>query len=85
MFSPSPNSPRSRAVPQQSAAVWRVSPLAWLLILPAIAAEAFSNGLRAYALGAHLHHFSLSIQGHPVSLSGAVLVLAAVAEVTPVI
>jgi hypothetical protein len=83
MFCYSFSTPRSRAAPQQRVAVaspvWRVSPAAWLLILPAIGAEALSNALRAYGLGAHLHQFSITVHGHPVSLAGGVLVLAAVA------
>jgi hypothetical protein len=79
MFHSPPTERRSRAVTQRGAGGWRVPPLAWLLILPAITAEAFSNALRAYGLGAHLHQFSISVHGHPVSLAGAVLVLAAVA------
>jgi hypothetical protein len=83
MFRYSFSTPRSRAAPQQRGAVaspvWRVSPAAWLLILPAIGAEALSNALRAYGLGAHLHQFSITVQGHPLSLAGGLLVLAAVA------
>jgi len=58
---------------------WRVSPAAWLLIAPAIAAESVSNGLRAYGLGQHLERFTVQVYGAHVSLAGAVLVLAAVA------
>lgn len=58
---------------------WRVSPVAWLPISLAIVAESVSNALRAYGLGAHLDRFTVDIQGHPVSIAGAVLVLAAVA------
>jgi hypothetical protein len=83
MFCYSFSTPRSRAAPQQRVAVaspvWRVSPAAWVLILPAIGAEALSNALRAYGLGAHLQQFSITVHGHPVSLAGGVLVLAAVA------
>lgn len=59
--------------------VWRVTPLAWVPIALAIAAEAISNALRAYALGEHLDRFTLTIAGQPVSIAGAVLVLAAIA------
>lgn len=45
----------------------------------AIAAEAVSNALRAYGLGQHLEKFTLTIWDQSVSISGAVLVLAAVA------
>lgn len=58
---------------------WRVSPVAWLPISLAIVAESVSNALRAYGLGTHLDRFTVDIQGHPVSIAGAVLVLAAVA------
>ena len=58
---------------------WHVSPTAWLPIALAITAEAVSNGLRAYGLGAHLDQFTVMVGGHTVSLAGAVLVLAAVA------
>lgn len=58
---------------------WRVSPAAWLPIALAVAAETVSNGLRAYGLGSHLDRFTVTIQGTPVSLAGAVLVLAALA------
>jgi heme/copper-type cytochrome/quinol oxidase subunit 3 len=58
---------------------WRVSPVAWVPITLAIAAESVSNALRAYGLGTHLDRFTVTIQGQPVSIAGAVLVLAAVA------
>ena len=59
---------------------WRVPPLAWPAIAAAIVAEATSNGLRAYALGAHLAAYDVTL-AHlgKVSLAGGVLVLAAVA------
>lgn len=57
---------------------WRIPPLAWCVIGLAIAAESLSNALRAYGLGQHLEKFTVAIQGVSVSLSGAVLVLAAV-------
>jgi hypothetical protein len=58
---------------------WRIPPAAWLPIALAIVAETVSNALRAYGLGAHLDRFTVDIHGHPVSIAGAVLVLAAVA------
>lgn len=58
---------------------WRVPPWAWLPIAAAITAEAVSNALRAYGLGAHLDRFTVQAYGHDVSLAGAVLVLAAIA------
>ena len=58
---------------------WRIAPAGWLVLSLAIAAETFSNGLRAYGLGSHLDRFTVSYQGYTVSLAGAVLVLAAVA------
>ncbi len=58
---------------------WRVSPAAWVPISLAIVAESVSNALRAYGLGTHLDRFTVNIQGQPVSIAGAVLVLAAVA------
>lgn len=58
---------------------WRVSPVAWLPIALALAAESISNALRAYGLGMHLEKFTVSYQGYTVSLAGSVLVLAAIA------
>lgn len=58
---------------------WRVPPWAYIPLGAAIIAEAVSNALRAYGLGAHLDHFTVSLNGHSVSIAGAVLVLAAVA------
>lgn len=58
---------------------WRVPPWAWLPLGAAITAEAVSNALRAYGLGQHLEHFTVSAYGADVSLAGSVLVLAAVA------
>lgn len=58
---------------------WRVPPWAYLPLGAAITAEAVSNALRAYGLGQHLEHFTVSIYGHSVSIAGSVLVLAAVA------
>ncbi|MEQ1712884.1 MAG: hypothetical protein ABL908_15990 [Hyphomicrobium sp.] len=58
---------------------WRISPVAWVPISLAIVAESVSNALRAYGLGTHLDRFTVVIQGHPVSIAGAVLVLAAIA------
>ena len=63
----------------KSITTWRVPPWAWLPIGAAIAAEAVSNALRAYGLGQHLEKFTLTIWEQSVSISGAVLVLAAVA------
>jgi len=58
---------------------WRVPLWAWLPISLGIAAETVSNGLRAYGLGQHLEQFTLTVCDHPVSLSGSVMVLAALA------
>lgn len=58
---------------------WRVPPWAWLPVAIAITAEATSNALRAYGLGSHLEAFTVSYAGTTVSLSGTVLVLAAIA------
>ncbi len=58
---------------------WRVPPLAWVPISAAIMAEAVSNALRAYGLGAHLEQFSVTAFNHEISIAGLVLVLAAVA------
>lgn len=58
---------------------WRVPAIAWLPISAAIIAETVSNGLRAYGLGTHLEKFTVTVMGFPISLAGAVLVLAAVA------
>lgn len=58
---------------------WRIPPWAYVPLGAAIVAEAVSNGLRAYGLGQHLEHFTVEVYGHPVSLAGSVLVLAAVA------
>jgi hypothetical protein len=58
---------------------WQIPPWAWVPVGAAIAAEAVSNALRAYGLGQHLEDFTVTAYGQPVSLAGAVLVLAAVA------
>lgn len=58
---------------------WRIPPWAYVPLGAAIIAEAVSNALRAYGLGQHLEHFTVSVYGQPVSLAGSVLVLAAVA------
>jgi len=58
---------------------WRIPPWAYVPLGAAIIAEAVSNALRAYGLGQHLEHFTVTAYGRPVSLAGAVLVLAAVA------
>jgi hypothetical protein len=60
--------------------VWRASPLAMLMTVLAVLAEAVSNGLRAYGLGEHLSHFTVSTPwGFKVSLAGVVLVAGAAA------
>lgn len=59
--------------------VWRVPLWAYAPLGAAIVAEAISNALRAYGLGQHLDHFTVSIYGYPISIAGSVLVLAAVA------
>lgn len=59
--------------------LWRVSPAAWIPISLGILAETASNALRAYGLGSHLERFTVSIWNKPVSISGAVLVVAAFA------
>ncbi len=64
----------SRAIPR-----WRVPLLAWLPIGFGVVAESVSNGLRAYGLGMHLDRFTVHVYERPVSLAGAVLVVAAVA------
>lgn len=64
---------------QPNSTRWRVPPLAWLPIAFAVAAEATSNALRAYGLGAHLDRFTIRAADHDVSLAGGVLVLAAIA------
>lgn len=58
---------------------WRVSPAAWIPISLGILAETASNALRAYGLGSHLERFTVSMWDKPVSISGAVLVVAAFA------
>jgi len=58
---------------------WRVPPWAYLPLGAAVTAEAVSNALRAYGLGQHLEHFTISARGVDISLAGAVLVLAAIA------
>lgn len=58
---------------------WRIPPWAWVPVGAAITAEAVSNSLRAYGLGQHLEHFTITIRGVNVSLAGSVLVLAAIA------
>lgn len=62
-----------------SITTWHVPPWAYLPLGAAITAEAVSNALRAYGLGQHLEHFTVTAYGQPVSLAGSVLVLAAVA------
>ena len=64
---------------QASITRWRISPAGWLAITLAIVAEATSNALRAYGLGASLDRFTVHYQDYTVSLAGAVLVMAAVA------
>lgn len=65
----------------RTSTTWRIPPLAWIPVALAIAAEATSNALRAYGLGAHLDRFTVTLPhvGQPVSIAGAVLVMAAVA------
>lgn len=58
---------------------WRVPPWAYPWLAAAISAEATSNALRAYGLGAHLDQFTLRVADSQVSIAGAVLVLAAIA------
>ena len=58
---------------------WRIPPLAWVPITIAVVAEATANALKAYVLGTHLEAVTVRVLDAPVSLSGAVLVLAAVA------
>ena len=58
---------------------WTISPVAWVPISLAVAAEAISNSLRAYSLGGNLERFTVQVLDVPVSVAGAVLVLAAVA------
>jgi len=58
---------------------WRVSPAAWVPISLAILAESASNALRAYGLGTHLERFTVNVLDYPVSIAGAILVVAAVA------
>jgi hypothetical protein len=58
---------------------WEVPRWAWLPIITAIIAASVSNALRAYELGTHLDAFTLTAYGYTVSISGVVLVFAAVA------
>ena len=58
---------------------WRIPALAWIPITLAVSAEATSNALRAYGLGSHLEQFTVDLFDTPVSVAGAVLVLAAIA------
>lgn len=58
---------------------WRIPPVAWLPIGLAIGAESLSNALRAYGLGEQLERFTVAFGPYPISLSGVVLVLGAVA------
>lgn len=64
---------------EPSGKTWKIAPAAWVPIGLAVAAEAVSNGLRAYALGSHLDRLSIELGGRSVSLAGGVLVLAALA------
>ncbi len=70
---------RAQCAVRASGTHWRVSPVAWIPISLAVAAESVSNALRAYGLGMHLDRFTVTMYGQPVSIAGAVLVLAAVA------
>ena len=58
---------------------WKIPALAWIPITLAVSAEATSNALRAYGLGSHLEQFTIELFDTPVSVAGAVLVLAAIA------
>ena len=64
---------------EPSGKTWQIAPAAWVPISLAVAAEAVSNALRAYALGSHLDRMSIDVGGRPLSLAGGVLVLAALA------
>lgn len=64
---------------QKPTTQWRVSAIAWIPVSIAIIAESAANALRAYGLGSHLERYTVHVYGHDVSISGAVLVLAAVA------
>lgn len=58
---------------------WRIPPWAWLIIGPALLAEMGTNALRAYLLGSHVgHNVVIPYLTVPVSLAGALLVLAAI-------
>lgn len=58
---------------------WRIPLVGWVVIAIAVAAEAASNALRAFGLGANLEKFTVVFRDTSISLSGAVLALAAVA------
>lgn len=64
---------------QSSTPTWRVPLWSWAPISLGIVAETVSNGLRAYGLGQHLEHFTIRAGGFDLSLSGWVMVLAALA------
>src|SRR5436190_20726067 len=59
--------------------IWKVPKAAWVPIAIAVVAEATANALKAYVLGTHVEAFTVSVLDTTISLSGAVLVLAAVA------
>lgn len=58
---------------------WRIPPGGWVAIAIAIVAEATSNALRGYHLGAYLEAFTVDVASIHLSISGAVLVMAAIA------
>lgn len=66
-------------MPHTTLRVWRIPALAWIPVSLAVAAEATSNALRAYGLGAHLEQFTIDCFDTQISVAGAVLVLAAIA------
>lgn len=78
---------QSTTIPSAAAqtVTWRIPGWAWIAISLAVTAEAAINALRAYGLGQHLEHFTVTVPVYgiqapvTVSIAGVVLVLAAIA------
>lgn len=56
---------------------WRLTPLGWFVLPLAIGAEAISNAIRGYDLGAHLDHLTVHYGDYALSTAGGVMVMAA--------
>lgn len=58
---------------------WRYSPLALCGVGLAFAAEAAANAIRGYGLGAHELPYTITFQGHALSVTGVAMTVAALA------